>query len=113
VRTLEQVVALSRAPFFVGLLGLGYGYAGRIEDARSLLSELEDRGSRGEHIPIWAPLAIQVGLADIPAIRLGLRAVTALPAEQYTVRATLGCFLRETLRTDPEVDRAHRELFGW
>ena len=113
VRTLEQVVALSRAPFFVGLLGLGYGYAGRIEDARSLLRELEDRGSRGEHIPIWAPLAIQVGLADIPAIRLGLRAVTALPAEQYTVRATLGCFLRETLRTDPEVDRAHRELFGW
>jgi hypothetical protein len=39
--------------------------------------------------------------------------VTALPAEQYTVRAALGCFLREALRTDPEVDRAHRELFGW
>jgi tetratricopeptide (TPR) repeat protein len=113
VQALGQVVALSRAPIFVGFLGLGYGYAGRVEEARNLLRELDDRGSRGEHIPIWAPLAIQVGLADIAAIRLGLRAVTALPSEQYTVRATLGCFLRETLRTDPEVDRAHRELFGW
>jgi TolB-like protein len=113
VQTLEQVVALSRAPIFVGLLGLGYGYAGRVEDARGLLRELEDRGSRGEHIPIWAPLAIQIGLTDIPAIRLGLRAVAARPAEQYTVRAILGCFLTETLRMDPEVDRAHRDLFGW
>jgi TolB-like protein/Tfp pilus assembly protein PilF len=113
VQALEQVVVLSRAPIFVGVLGLGYGYAGRVEDARSLLRELEDRGSRGEHIPIWAPLAIQVGLADIPAVRQGLRAVAARPAEQYTVRAILGCFLREALRTDPEIDRAHRQLFGW
>ena len=71
------------------------------------------RGSSGEYIPIWAPLAIQIGLADTPAIQQGLRAVAARPAEQYTVRAVLGCFLRETLRTDPEIDRAHRELLGW
>ena len=113
VQALERVVALSRAPIFVGVLGLGYGYAGRVEDARNLLRELEDRGSRGEHIPLSASLAIQIGLADIPAIRLGLRTVVALPSEQYTVRQILGCFLGEALRADPEIDRAHRELFGW
>jgi TolB-like protein len=113
VQALERVVALSRAPIFVGILGLGYGYAGRTADARSLLRELEDRASRGEHVPIWAPLAIHVGLADIPAIRQGLGAVAAQPAQQYTVRAILGCFLREMRRTDPEIDRTHLELFGW
>jgi hypothetical protein len=113
VRALERVVALSRAPIFIGILGLGYGYAGRNADAQSMLRELEDRGSRGEYVPPWAPLAIHVGLADTPAIRHTLRAVSSQPAQQYTVRSVLGCFLREMRRTDPEIDRAHLELFGW
>jgi len=113
VQALEGVVALSRAPIFVGVLGLGYGFEGRTADARSLLRELEDRASRGEHVPIWAPLAIHVGLADITAIRQGLRAVATQPAQHYTVRAVLGCFLRELRRSDPEIDRAHLEFFGW
>jgi TolB-like protein len=113
VQALERVVALSRAPIFVGILGLGYGYAGRSADASNLLRELEDRAGRGEHVPIWAPLAIHVGLADIPAIHRGLRAVAAQPAQQYTVRAVLGCFLRDLRRTEVEIDRAHIELFGW
>jgi hypothetical protein len=113
VQALERVVALSRAPIFVGILGLGYGYAGRIADARSLLRELEDRASRGEHVPVWSPLAINVGLGDVPAIHAGLRAVLVQPAQQYTVRAVLGCFLREMRSTDPEIDRTHLELFGW
>jgi len=113
VQALERVVALSRAPIFVGLLGLGYGRAGRSADACTLLRELEDRASRGEHVPLWAPLAIHLGLADTPAIRHGLRAVSAQPAQQYTVRSVLGCFLREMRSTDPEINRAHLELFGW
>jgi TolB-like protein len=113
VHALERVVALSRAPIFIGILGLGYGYAGRNAEARSLLRELEERASRGEHVPLWAPLAIHVGLADTPAIHQGLRAVSARPAQQYTVRSVLGCFLREMRRTDPEINRAHLELFGW
>jgi TolB-like protein len=113
VRTLERVVALSRAPIFIGILGLGYGYAGRDADARNLLRELEDRASRGEHVPLWASLAIHMGLADTPAIRHELRAVSAQPAQQYTVRSVLGCFLREMRRGDSEINRAHLELFGW
>jgi TolB-like protein len=113
VQAFEQVVTRSRAPIFVGLLGLGYGFAGRPSDARGLLRELEDRSSRGEQVPLWARLAIYIGLADIKAIREGLQAILSQPAEQYTVRAVLGCFLREMRQSDPEIDRAHFELFGW
>jgi adenylate cyclase len=113
VQAFEQVVTRSRAPIFVGLLGLGYGFAGRATDARGLLRELEDRSSRGEHVPLWAHLAIYIGLADIKAIREGLQAILSQPAEQYTVRAVLGCFLGEMRQSEPEIDRAHLELFGW
>jgi len=37
VETLEEVVAVSRAPIFIGLLGLAYHLAGRAEDANRLL----------------------------------------------------------------------------
>ena len=33
VETLEKVVAASRAPLFIGLLGTAYGLAGRRDDA--------------------------------------------------------------------------------
>lgn len=110
---LERVVALSRAPLFVGMLGLGYGLAGRGEDAHRLLRELDDRGSRGEHIPVCAPLAIHLSLGDIPAVRSGLHGVATRPAQQSIVRTALGPFLAGKLRGDPEIDRAHVELFGW
>jgi TolB-like protein/Tfp pilus assembly protein PilF len=113
LQRLERVVALSRTPLFVGMLGLGYGFAGRCEDARQLLRELEDRGSRGEHVPVCAPLAIHVGLGDLPKVRAGLHEVLTRPAQQSIVRTALGPFLSGTLRTDPEIDRAHLELFGW
>ena len=113
VQRLERVVALSRTPLFVGMLGLGYGFAGRCEDARQLLRELDDRGSRGEHVPVCAPLAIHLGLGDLPKVRAGLHDVVTRPAQQSIVRTALGPFLSGTLRTDPEIDRAHVELFGW
>jgi tetratricopeptide (TPR) repeat protein len=68
IESLDRAATLSRAPVFVGLLGLGYGRAGRAEDAKRLLCELEDRGTRGEYVPAFAPLAINVGLGDVPAI---------------------------------------------
>jgi TolB-like protein/Tfp pilus assembly protein PilF len=113
LQQLERVVALSRTPLFVGMLGLGYGFAGRFEEAHQLLRELDERGSRGEHVPPCAPLAIHVGLGDILAVRDGLRMVATRAAQQCIVRTALGPFLSGTLRTDPEIDRAHIELFGW
>jgi len=106
-------VALSRTPLFVGMLGLGYGFAGRCAAAQQLLRELDDRGSRGEHVPACAQLAIHLGLGDIPKVRAGLLDVATRPAQQCIVRTALGPFLSGTLRTDPEIDRAHIDLFGW
>jgi hypothetical protein len=112
VQMLEQVVALSRAPIFVGLLGLGYGYAGRVEDARSLLRELEDRVSRGEHPDLGTarhPGRTRRHPGDTSRIARGGHP----PCGAIHCAGDPGCFLRETLRTDPEIDRAHRRLFGW
>ena len=113
LQRLERVVALSRTPLFVGMLGLGYGFAGRCAAAQQLLRELDDRGSRGEHVPACAQLAIHLGLGDIPKVRAGLLDVATRPAQQCIVRTALGPFLSGTLRTDPEIDRAHMDLFGW
>ena len=112
LEALERAVTLSRAPIFVGVLGFGYARAGRASDATRLLRELEDRGSRGEYVPAFAPLAIYVGLADIAGIRRTLSKVIAEGPQQYTVRIICSPFL-EAFRTDPEIDRLHCELLGW
>jgi adenylate cyclase len=109
---LERAVTLSRAPIFVGILGFGYARAGRPDDAKRLLLELEDRGARGEYIPAFAPLTVYVGLADVPAIRSALSKLIAGSPQQYTVRIICSPFL-EAFRSDPEIDRLHTELFGW
>ena len=112
IAPLERVVTLSRAPMFVGVLGFGYARAGRGEDAGRLLRELEDRGTRGEYIPPTAALAIFVGQRDIPGIRGAFAKIVAEGGPPLTVRVLCGEFL-ESFRTDPEIDRLHRELFGW
>jgi len=112
VEPLERAATLSRAPIFVGLLGLGYARAGRGDDATRLLRELEDRGSRGEYIPGCAPLAIYVGQNDLPAIRQALAKAIAEATPPLTLRVTMGQFL-EALRSDPEIRRLHFELYGW
>jgi serine/threonine protein kinase/tetratricopeptide (TPR) repeat protein len=112
IEALERVVALSRAPIFVGLLGLGYARAGRRDDASRLLYELEDRASRGEYVPAFTRLAILTGLGDLPPIRHALAATVAETAPPLTLRATAGYFL-EALRSDPEVNRLLLELDGY
>ena len=57
IDTLERAVTLARAPSFVGMLGLAYARAGRLDDASRLLHELEDRSSRGEYVGAVALLA--------------------------------------------------------
>ncbi len=112
IELLDRAVTLSRAPIFLGLLGLGYGRAGRAEDANRLLRELEDRGSRGEYVAAFAPLAIYIGTGDVPAIRRALAKAIAEAAPPVTLRVTCGQFLQE-YRSDPEIERLLFELYGW
>ena len=103
-------ITASRAPIFVGSLGLAYARAGRLDDAMRLLHELEDRSSRGEYIPTRALLPIYVGQGDVRAMRRALsQALTeATPPYPLTVSTP---FLKE-YRTDPEIKRLLLKLYG-
>ena len=62
----------------MGWLGCALARAGRAADARRLLSELDERGSRGEFIPPLARLQVNIGLGDVAAIRTTLAAAIEL-----------------------------------
>lgn len=104
IARLERATALSRAPFFVGLLGLGLGLAGRHDEARLLLAELDDRASRGEYVAAFARLAICVGLGDAAGVRRELTACVSEVTPPFSLRVTSGIFL-DRFRSDPEVAR--------
>jgi serine/threonine protein kinase/tetratricopeptide (TPR) repeat protein len=108
---LERTVALSRAPIFLSGLGFVYARAGRLDDATRLLRELEDRSSRGEYIPSFAPLSIHVGLGDLPEIKRTLAKALEEITPPFSLRATAQ-FL-DSFRTDPEIDRMLFGLYGW
>lgn len=112
IASLERATSLSRAPFFVGLLGLIYARSGRLDDAQRLLNELEDRASRGEHVPAFARLYIHIGQGDIPAIRQWLAKSIEEFVPPLTLQVTSGPFLQK-LRSDPEINRMLLELYGW
>jgi tetratricopeptide (TPR) repeat protein len=111
IEALERAATLSRAPVFVGILGLGYARGGRLEDANRLLRELEDRGSRGEYVPAFAPLAIYVGQGDLQAIRRALSKVLAEATSPVSLFATVGDPL-EASWSDPEIHRLLFEFYG-
>jgi serine/threonine protein kinase/tetratricopeptide (TPR) repeat protein len=112
IRSLERAVTISRAPIFVGLMGMVSARAGRHEDAVRLVHELQDRASRGEYVPAFALLPIHVGLGDVPEVRRTLSEALSEATPPLTLRVTTGQFL-EALRSDPEIDRMLFELFGW
>jgi serine/threonine protein kinase/Tfp pilus assembly protein PilF len=112
IEVLERAATLSRAPIFLGMLGLACGRAGRLDDATRLLRELEDRASRGEYVPAFTHLSIQVGLGDIEAIRRLLRTAMAEATPPMSLGATSGQLL-EPFRSDPEIHRLLFELYGW
>jgi serine/threonine protein kinase/Flp pilus assembly protein TadD len=104
VVSLERLVAFSRAPIFVGMLGFAYARVGRPEDAGRLLNELDERRSRGEYVIPLAQLAIFMGLSDVPALRRALESCIADTTPVQPVRTVLGPFL-DRFRHDPEIDR--------
>jgi serine/threonine protein kinase/tetratricopeptide (TPR) repeat protein len=110
IESLERVANLSRAPFFLGGLGFAYARAGRSAQAKGLLRELEDRASRGEYVAAVAPLSIQVGLNDLPAIRRLLSVSLAEETPALTLCSTRR-FL-EAYPNDPEIHRMLLDIYG-
>ena len=112
IETLEHVSSISRAPIFIGLLGAAYARAGRSEDAKRLLCELEERSSRGEFVPAFAPLTIYVDLGDIPAVRQALSQAIAESTPAFDLALTSALSL-DQFRNDPEINRMLVEMFGY
>ena len=100
---LERLCQLSRAPLYVGQLGLAYGIARRQDAALGLLNELDERASRGEYVAPCARLAIAIGLDDTTGIRGALTACVDDTTPAPTVKVSCGPFL-ERYRSDPEID---------
>jgi TolB-like protein len=97
-----RVVALSRAPRFVGELGYLYGIAGRTDDALRLLAELEDRQGRGEFVTPLAHLLIQAGLGDLAGIRAALHACVNDRTPPLPIKVSCGQTL-EAHRSDATI----------
>jgi eukaryotic-like serine/threonine-protein kinase len=108
IALLERAVTLSRAPIFIGVLGRGYALAGRRDAAKRLLNELEDRASRGEYVPRFAPLAIHVGLHDLAAVRRELTAAFDEGTTPFSIQVTSAAFLND-FDGDPEIARLLRQ----
>ena len=86
------------------MLGFGLGRAGRYEEARRLIAELDERASRGEYVPEFARLGIYVGLGDLDGVRRALTACLTDVTPPFSFRVTTGVDL-DRYRTDPEVAR--------
>ncbi len=104
IAALQRSVALSRAPFFIGACGFGLARAGRNDEARQLLAELEERESRGEFVPAHARLSILVGLRELPALRRELAIALDEVTPPFSLWVIAGVFL-DAYREDPEVSR--------
>ncbi len=100
----EQVVARTRAPIYIGVLGMVYGRAGRLADARRLGDELTERQSRGEYVVPVAHLSVQLGLGDPSGVQTTLAACVDGGAAPFSVVAT-NRWLLDTYRGRPEFDQ--------
>jgi tetratricopeptide (TPR) repeat protein len=112
VATAERVVRLSRAPFYVGVLGHVYALAGRLDEAHLLSAELEEREQRGEYVTPVAPFMIALGKGDIPSIRTTLKACVADETPILSLQVGVSLSTQQRLRTDPEIDRLLQTLYG-
>ena len=95
---------MSRAPFFMSILGYTVARGGRATEAYQLLAELDERALCGEFIPDFSRLSICMGLGDVDGVRRERTIVVseAMPPSRLWVPSgpPLGKF-----RTDPEVAR--------
>jgi TolB-like protein len=112
VATVERVVSESTRPVDVGYLGLAYGLAGRHGDAARMLRQLEERAMRGELSVGLARLVLMLGSNDCERVRAAFIAALADGAGAYHIKVAGGPYFG-AYRCDPEVDRLHRQLYGW
>jgi len=105
----ERLVALSRAPLYVGLLGRAYGRAGRLDDLMLLERELEERRSRGEYITPSSFVALATGRGDGTGLRRGLEACLADQTPFAHLRAVNGPSL-DAWRTDVVIDELLQQI---
>ena len=109
IDTLTTLVALTaRAVMFTGTLGLACGLAGRHEEARELLRELQQRRAH-QHVGAAAELFIQVGLRDRDGICSSFDACLAEGVTGFSLEALTNPFLDE-LATDPRIAGYMRRL---
>jgi TolB-like protein/Tfp pilus assembly protein PilF len=105
----QRAVTFSRAPFYIGVLGIVSARAGRAEEARRLFDELEDRASRGEYIAPVNLLVLHLGLGDLAGIRSALGACIVDMTPYLRVRLLVAPFL-DTYLTDPDVAHLYEKL---
>jgi serine/threonine protein kinase/tetratricopeptide (TPR) repeat protein len=98
----ERVVALSRAPTFVGMLGAVYGRAGRINDLTRLEHELDERRSRGEYVTPMSLVSFAMGRGDKGLIQGALE--DCLTDRMPFVSVRLGFPLLDEWRADGAID---------
>ena len=106
----ERVIARTRAPIYLGVLGMVYACAGRLADARALLQELDERQGRGEYIVPVARLSLHLGFGDPAGVRSALEACVGSGAAPFSVVST-NRWLLDAYRSDPAIagllDRMH------
>jgi hypothetical protein len=61
--------------------------------------------------PAFASLTINVGLGDVAAIRETF--AKSLTESVSPISLCNGSHFLKNFQTDPEIDRMHRQLFGW
>lgn len=109
---MERAVAIARAPIFLGVLAFVYGNGGRAADAQQVLGEMEQRKAQGEYVPAFALFNAHLGLENLPGMRAALAQAIAERAAPLSLSMCGGEWF-EKFRTDPEIDRLHREVYGW
>ena len=102
VDLLERVVAQSRAPVFIGMLGRAYGGQGRADQCERLLAELDQREASGEYIAPVSRLLIAIGRNDLANIRRWLQACVDDETSWFTLSVAPGGAL-DRFRNDPVV----------
>ncbi len=106
----ERIVAASPEPCYLALLGMAYGLNGQTEEAKGVLSTFDERERKGKYIPAFARYFVTLGLGDTAAVLDSFASAIKERTPPLTLTLIPGI---QNFRADPEIDRLHRQFFGW